>query len=287
MRNYQKDMSQKDIQNTSTNSYGHISNTLVNNDFYGFSTKKTEKLVTALYMVTDCMDTDDALKSKLRLSGVELLSLIFKLSVISPIEKHKEIDISLAKIKEVISFIEIAGTIGFISEMNTSILKREFATLVSELESHKEKDKHFSFILNDKIFDINKEEKVGENMINHPIKDIYNKRTSYNNMPTRPIGVSFINNKSPLQNFEIKRPSHRSDINDREDRINKILSIIKDKSLLKTNEGGVSIKDISLLFPDYSEKTIQRELNTLVLKGKLKKLGSKRWSRYSIVVSSK
>jgi predicted HTH transcriptional regulator len=43
------------------------------------------------------------------------------------------------------------------------------------------------------------------------------------------------------------------------------------------------IKDISSLFPDVSEKTIQRELGTLVEAGKITKRGSKRWSIYMAI----
>jgi DeoR/GlpR family transcriptional regulator of sugar metabolism len=50
----------------------------------------------------------------------------------------------------------------------------------------------------------------------------------------------------------------------------------------QASKKDVSIKDISLVLTDCSEKTIQRELNSLVLKGQLKKTGAKRWSRYSI-----
>jgi predicted HTH transcriptional regulator len=43
------------------------------------------------------------------------------------------------------------------------------------------------------------------------------------------------------------------------------------------------IKDIAALFPDVSEKTIQRELGALVDAGKITKRGSKRWSIYLAV----
>ncbi|OGG61269.1 hypothetical protein A3C87_01585 [Candidatus Kaiserbacteria bacterium RIFCSPHIGHO2_02_FULL_49_34] len=44
-----------------------------------------------------------------------------------------------------------------------------------------------------------------------------------------------------------------------------------------------SIKDISRAFPDVSEKTVQREVNTLIARGAVRKEGEKRWSRYSLV----
>src|ERR1035437_8481006 len=121
---------------------------------YEFTNKKTEKLVTALYMVSDCMDSDDALKGKLRLLGVELLSDIHKLTTLSPMDKHIHINISLSHIHEILSFIEIAYTIGFISEMNTTILKKEFSMLISDLKASQVKDKHFTFTLDEKMFSL-------------------------------------------------------------------------------------------------------------------------------------
>jgi len=272
---------QKDTQKTNINVYGQSDvrnvNLLSNIDVFEFANKKTEKLVTALYMITDCMDTDDALKGKLRLLGVELLSDIYKLSTLSPIDKHNYISISLTHIYEVLSFIEIAYTIGFISEMNTLILKKEFDNLASELKSHQTKDKHFTFTLDEKMFDIpSPKQRLGPTGMS--IKDISRdntiKRTSYNSM-------SFINRESPLQTPQLKRTNFTTDnLINKQERINKILSLIKDKP---EADGGVSIKDISLAFTDYSEKTIQRDLNSLVLKGQLKKTGAKRWSRYSLI----
>ncbi|MDP3763439.1 MAG: hypothetical protein Q8Q92_02155 [bacterium] len=54
-----------------------------------------------------------------------------------------------------------------------------------------------------------------------------------------------------------------------------IIAILKRKK-------EVMIKDISPIISGYSEKTIQRELLTMVKAGVLKKVGEKRWSRYSL-----
>lgn len=246
---------------------------------YDFANKKTEKLVTALYMVTDCMDIEDALKNKLRLSGVELLSDMYKLNTLSPVDRHIQIPVSLNRIYEILSCIEISYTIGFISEMNTAILKKEFNNLILELKSYQSKDKHFTFTLDEKMFDIKETENDADKDKSFDFKriqSIKDKRTDYNEM-------SFINKKS----FNREISSKRTDLNsikiDKEDRVNKILNIIKDKKDMPNNRDGVSIKDISSSFTDCSEKTIQRELNNLVLRGDLKKTGAKRWSRYSII----
>jgi DeoR/GlpR family transcriptional regulator of sugar metabolism len=48
-------------------------------------------------------------------------------------------------------------------------------------------------------------------------------------------------------------------------------------------KGTVYIKDISTILRDVSEKTIQRELQKLVLEGKIAKKGSRRWTEYSFI----
>jgi hypothetical protein len=278
---------QKDTQKTDINSYGQSNvldvKTLNGKHIYDFANKKTEKLVTALYMVTDCMDTDDALKSKLRQLGVELLSDMYKLSGLSPMDKHVHISASLSRVHEIISFVEIANTIGFISDMNTSILKKEFIILVGELDSHQIKDKHFTFTLDEQMFSLptlseSNPESDNKIMNKSSIKDISNysdKRTNFNVMP-------FTNNKTNLSINRIPKVIHHvSSVTGKEERTSKILGLIKDMSLQTGKE--VSIKDISNSFKDCSEKTIQRELNSLVSKGQIKKIGSKRWSRYMII----
>jgi hypothetical protein len=46
---------------------------------------------------------------------------------------------------------------------------------------------------------------------------------------------------------------------------------------------GVSIKDIAKVVQGYSEKTIQRELNTLIEQGVIKREGERRWSVYRAI----
>lgn len=55
-----------------------------------------------------------------------------------------------------------------------------------------------------------------------------------------------------------------------------ILSFINERK-------SAGIKDIALLFPETSEKTIQRELGTLVATGRITKRGAKRWSVYMAI----
>ncbi len=52
-------------------------------------------------------------------------------------------------------------------------------------------------------------------------------------------------------------------------------------NLLKRKK-EIMIKDVSPLIDGCSEKTIQRELMAMVQNGTLRKIGEKRWSRYTL-----
>ena len=77
-----------------------------------------------------------------------------------------------------------------------------------------------------------------------------------------------IDGKSSLKKFgaiSVKKNSRQ----------NIIIAILKRKK-------EIMIKDVSPLIGGCSEKTIQRELSAMVQAGLLKKVGEKRWSRYSL-----
>ncbi len=81
--------------------------------------------------------------------------------------------------------------------------------------------------------------------------------------------------KLQTQTNNVQEKKHLNTIN-KSNRHEKILSYINERK-------SVNIKDISSLFPDVSEKTIQRELGFLVANGKISKRGNKRWSIYLAV----
>jgi len=66
---------------------------------------KTNKLITAVYMVTDIIDKEEPLRNKLRTLGLEILSD-------PPIAR------TVLAIGQLMSFLDIASAVGIISEMN-------------------------------------------------------------------------------------------------------------------------------------------------------------------------
>lgn len=64
-----------------------------------------------------------------------------------------------------------------------------------------------------------------------------------------------------------------SQLTDRSERIKTVLEA----------KPQATIKDISEIITDVSEKTIQRELNSLIEKGQVMREGERRWSKYSVI----
>src|SRR3989344_994514 len=239
---------------------------------------KTDKLITALYMVTDIIDKDEPLRNKLRTLGVEILSDISTLSM-SNMSKPA---FDILKIDQVLSFLDIASAIGIISEMNCSILRKEFSELYKSIKE---------FTGNIRAIDkqINLSEFFREPARNaFSIADTGGELSSQGHYfnghhnSTR-IGVqkgsTLLKALSGVQHptvldFDILKKQRRNDI------IN----------ILKTIGGNATIKDIkdkaqasqgeAVSFMSCNEKTLQRERVSMVKDNVLNKVGEKRWSRY-------
>lgn len=274
---YKNDI-QRHIENKRTEDVPSSVNSFNNKSFIDFTSKKTEKLVMALYMVTDGIDMDESLKNKLRSLGVELMSDIHRISSLYKTQKSFSILSTQSKILEILSFIDVSQTIGFISEMNAGILKKEFDLLAEELIKFEETNqvKNMNRDLNSRTiserFVLDKEslfvalpdyeklpqlnENIRQDTYKGHIKDSINHNVFYKKYS--PIATQKDTNKNQVT---------------REERRNQIKDFLKDKDFL-------SIKDISVFIKDCSEKTIQRELNELVSNGQVLKEGEKRWSKY-------
>ena len=76
----------------------------------------------------------------------------------------------------------------------------------------------------------------------------------------------------------VSKAEPRPDSGERQERLSLILEVVRQ---LKS----ASIKDISAVVKNYSEKTIQRQLSALIEQGLVRKEGERRWSVYYAVSS--
>lgn len=262
------------------------------------SYKKTNKLTTALYMVTDIMDREEPLRNKLRTLGVEILSDITS-------ARGTVITVTVInRIQEILYFLDIAETLELISRMNSRVLKNEFLELRKALQEYKDSTSLFAgkntlseFFLEEQRFSAVASEDNMDYPIGHlnqtrigvqkgsnfmkalsdRVSDSFKNMSDKKNIYRRPL-VSLKNKTNSHDNFDLLKKERRD----------QIISIIKNDP--KATHEGVSITDIKARstgqLKTSSEKTLQRELVSMVKDNILKKTGDKRWSRYALVTSS-
>ena len=227
---------------------------------------KAKKLATALYMVTDKMADSDPIRTRARTIATEIFSNLSNIG-------HRGFfgliaDEISGKISEMISLLEIASAVGTVSGMNVVVLTEEYRKLVSHMSG---------FLLES----VKKETSVSEEEI-LAVKDnvIRDKNYTFKISPLTPTPQFKVLSKNVSemakirQKLTLSRPKVERE--DKVERKNKVLSYFS-----KGREIG--IKDVYVNFPGVSEKTIQREINRLVLEGVLRRVGEKRWSRYTLV----
>lgn len=312
---------------------------------YGYILRKAEKLTTALYLVTDIMSDKEPMKWKAREGGVELLSDITVSSSASPSEKMSVLRGAMKKAERIAAFLDIAQSTRMISEMNASMLKKEYLALKDNIEAEWNRTSEGSkTILNEKFFEVARDvtpaleapaprEELPRVMQNLSVLDKGQaERTTNNQAPqtrrevsqheyrTQPAVVrtpepeaiqrqavrteiaeaspkpmtftprvpeSFVQKETPSvitlgpTSTPVRRelrdvPENRTHGEvPRDDRRTIILALIKQKPAL-------TVKDIAKSIPGISEKTIQRELLSMVSEGILAKRGERRWSTYSL-----
>jgi hypothetical protein len=224
-----------------------------NPNFY-YVLKKTEKLVSAIYLLTEYLSDNEPLKTELKKTGLDLLTLSLSLP-------NKSFQLSTLKL---LSLLEILFVGNFISEMNYTILKREFEALLDTVQnSDNEGHKNKGIIFPEHFFEANQVDSMTMSAISK----------GHNIMSDSM--MSFKKSAETVRSGELKLKDKSNGPSEKVGRQDIIIDLLK-----KNKELG--IKDFARAIKDCSEKTIQRELATLVSKGQIKKEGEKRWSRYSL-----
>ncbi len=207
--------------------------------------KKTEKLISALYLLTSFFSDLEPMKWRLRELGSKLLSV-------------KE---SRSLVQEIMSLLTVSKNAGLISDMNHEIIHREFGNLLPKTESLGEM--------------LKKIETYEEPQV---IKEVPNKpeEKSVTNYLPRPSELHVFKDRPVREVVKSESLKDGAVALKKNGRQSAILNLLKKKP-------EIMIKDITPHIEGVSEKTIQRELLSLVKDGILKKEGEKRWSRYSLV----
>ena len=257
----------------------------------GLSYTKTQKLITALYMVTDIIDKEEPLRNKLRTLGTGIISDTY---LIQFNNTGNTVSFILSKISEIISFLDLASTVNIISEMNCNILKKEFLVLNESIKESNNIETPNKQINLAEFFNYSARQDLAESLstpaFSHPSRgernSIGHTRIGVQKGSTLLKAIKNMSNKMPAPIvppwrdrsgvFDILKKQRRDNIT----------------NLIKGFNNGATIKDIkdkikttpeqASFLVSCSEKTLQRELVSMVRDGVLYKTGEKRWSRYFI-----
>ena len=237
-----------------------------------FVAKKAEKLTTALYMITDFLNFKEPFKWEIREKAVHFLSLITLFSSASSATKKEHIIVDILPIlSETMSLLRLGLSIRLISRMNYSILQSEYSTLYDILHAQLSTQSIVdNFFLSKDLFEVSNTLDKGQNKRQYHKGQKADGNVLYDTeQGTNREKVSC--SQSPSNNSDNVSLTGKKGV-----RRDMILKVIRTR-------GEANIKDISEIISECSEKTIQRELMSLIRLGKVSRIGERRWSRYTLI----
>ena len=230
-------------------------------DYLIYIFKKTEKITSALYLVSALLKDEEPMKWELRDKGMDLLSSSFTASSSLPGDKNSVIQSLFTAALETISLLNVCHISHLISEMNHQLLVREIDQVVGLLKDRLTINaENAGYVLSEQFF---------------KTPDLFTtgfgggSNSVMNNKESRHKGQAGSSANKAISNGQVAVQQKKSQ------RQEQIVGVLKGQS-------NLTIKDFSKVIKDCSEKTIQRELLELVDKGVVKKEGERRWSRYSL-----
>jgi hypothetical protein len=215
-----------------------------------FIYKKAERLAKAIHLITPAFSEAPSLRDRLDVVAVGLVDAAILPSSVARTKLSREL-LTLS------SVLAIARSGGFLSSMNAELIAHEAHVLLQEVAEYEE---------------------PRLSLEDAPTLSEISKKATAQNPLEKMHGREKMKPLSPVSNRGIVNKGHIKDTQSTniKDRREAIMSVIRTKK-------SAGIKDISTVIREVSEKTIQRELLSLVTEGVLLKQGERRWSTYSIV----
>ncbi len=216
---------------------------LLSNGHHAFVVRKSERLASALYVITGFIPAEEPVRGRLRACALDLINRSTDQSKLH----GAGVETFGARCMEIGTILEAAKAGGLISPMNAKLICDEYASLASFVRDQQEKISEKGTRVQEALSGLETQETFS---IGHSTKSPLHSTTQ--------LKSKYLIPRSP------QKPSDRKTL---------VLSAFKNKERL-------SIKDITASVEGCSEKTVQRELLALVQSGVLIKEGERRWSTY-------
>ena len=215
--------------------------------YYRYIFKKTEKIVSVIFYVSNSLETDSVTKPILEdiLSAAQAAhNAILRTLEVRAHVAEEPIRVSAHAMIVLDSKLRVAAATGLLTPEVLRVLTVEIDNVLRGVNK---------YLVRTSAFD-----------------DL-----DYNVAPSAP-SVSrtrSVPNPSTAPSGAPSRQSTPTGESDRRERIKVVLSA----------KGEATIKDISDIITDVSSKTIQRELNAMIEDSVIKRQGERRWSKYSLI----
>ena len=216
-----------------------------------FIYKKAERLAKAIHLIAPAFSEAVSLRNRIDAIAIGLVDA----AILPPALARAQLARELLALSSVLS---IARTGGMLSSMNAELIAREAHVLLQEVAVYEEP----------RLF-----------LDEAPSLAAIAKRAGRHEAlerpsPARASSKSLRHQRAPKGHLKDSVEPAGVVIKDRQQTI---LSVVREKG------GKASIKDISTVIRNVSEKTIQRELQALIESGAVMRTGERRWSTYSLL----
>ena len=214
--------------------------------FTEYVVKKVDKICNALYIITSFFPESEPLRLSIRKKTIDILSDISSLRALGELKNVRYVARTTTHITELMALLNLSRTANLISDMNFRILEQELTAIANF------GDRSGGPVFEKKYFDSGLLPPRGESK-----KTVASGKTP--------------NQKAPVERNPLSISERKDDV--KRQRRDLVINLLKEY-------GHVTVKDVAQHFPQYSQKTIQRELVSLLESNLIRKEGEKRWTRY-------
>ena len=218
--------------------------------------RKVERVVAAVHVLTSHISAEEPLRREIRAVSVSILAALLEMRDDmrnAHASSTKAFELAMRHLE---TLVRLAAVSSFISFQNADLVTEALDDLVHFLHSSQKTAYSESMRLSRELFS--------------DVRTPSFRQESYTPAPREkpPVADTVRNETTAVDKSEqlSQKPSVRTD---------QVLSVLR-------AQPKQSIRDVAAQLPEYSEKMIQRELADLVLSGKVRKEGEKRWSTYSV-----
>jgi hypothetical protein len=260
MNQVQKKVSQTDIhirQNESVDPFGE-------NVCASLSYKKAERIVVAINIIAGRIKDNESLKSAVVSLTTNLITDTLSLRGGFQASGGDKVNDIVASVRLIMTHLDVLHVSGNLSENNLKVIKDACTRFVAFLKSSENSPIADALSLGDEYFAEPAEESL-------PLQSVAIIRQK---AQVHPVARAHAVAVSADQSASNPSTDHRYMPKANHDRRGALLAVIESR-------GKVMIKDLVVVVPGVSEKTIQRELQSMILDGVLQKEGERRWTTYS------